>query len=249
MIEIHPITGLPEIAAGDDLAALLADALAPQGLRAGDVVAVTSKIVSKAEGSVARLSEVVPDQAAIDLAAKTAKDPKLVTLVLAESSAVVRAVPGVLIVRHRLGMVMANAGIDQSNAGPDGADLALLLPRDPDGSARTIADGLAARLGQRPAVVITDSFGRPWRGGVVNVALGCCGLPTLHDKRGEADRDGRTLQATEVAYADLIASAAGLAMGEGAEGVPAALLRGLALPPGDMPATALLRPAHQDLFR
>ncbi len=249
MIEVHPITGLPEVREGDDLAALLSDALAPQGLRSGDIVAVTSKVVSKAEGSFARLAEVVPGQAAIELAAKTGKDPRLVELVLAESTEVVRAVPGVLIVRHRLGMVMANAGIDQSNAGPDGADVALLLPRDPDGSARRLADGLAARLGQRPAVVITDSFGRPWRNGVVNVALGCSGLPALHDKRGEADRDGRALQATEIAYADLIASAAGPAMGEGAEGVPAALLRGLALPPGDSPARALLRPAHQDLFR
>lgn len=248
MIEIHPLSGMPEVAPGDDLPALLRAALARAGLepRAGDILAVTQKIVSKAENRFARLDQVRPGAEAIELAERVRKDPRLVELVLRESVGVVRAAPNVLITRHRLGLVMANAGIDASNIGR-GDGRVLLLPEDPDASARAIAAGLA-RDGAAPAVIITDSFGRPWRMGVVSVAIGAAGLLALHDRRGEIDRDGRALQVTQVALADMIASAAGLATGEGAEGVSAVLVRGFAVPPGEAPARALVRPAAEDLF-
>ncbi|MET0251090.1 MAG: coenzyme F420-0:L-glutamate ligase [Novosphingobium sp.] len=249
MIEIHPLTGLGEVVQGDDLGELFAGAMAPLGPHPGDVLVVTSKVVSKAEGRAAALAGVVPGSRARDIAAALGKDARLVELVLGESAEVLRAERGVLITRHRLGLVMANAGIDCSNTGPNDGERALLLPLDPDGSAQSIAAAVARRTGVAVAVVISDSFGRPWRHGVVNVAVGCAGLPAVHDKRGERDRDGRVLQATQVAYGDLIASAAGLAMGEAEEGVPAALVRGLLLPPGDAPAAALIRAVDEDLFR
>ncbi|TVV76827.1 coenzyme F420-0:L-glutamate ligase [Sphingomonas solaris] len=251
MIEILGITGVGEIVPGCDLAALLADALEAMGVvpARNDVLVVTQKIVSKAEGRGVSLDAVTPDAAAEALAATTRKDPRLVSLVLAESSDVVRAVPNVLITRHRSGHVMANAGIDQSNLGPGAADRALLLPEDADASAARLHEALAARFATPPAVVVSDSFGRPWRYGVTNVAIGAAGLPALIDKRGEKDRDGRVLEVTQVALADMVASAAGLATGEGAEGVPAALVRGLAWDAPDVPAAALVRPPHEDLFR
>lgn len=144
---------------------------------------------------------------------------------------------------------MANAGIDQSNLGGAPGDLVLLLPQDPDRSARAIQVRFAQYTGSAPAVVITDSFGRPWRHGVVPVAIGAAGLPALHDRRGERDRDGRVLAVTQTALGDLIAAAAGLVTGEGAEGIPAAIVRGLALPDGDLPAASLVRPLEEDLFR
>lgn len=251
MIEILPLTGMGEVAAGADLSALLADALRAQNLVpcADDVLVVTQKILSKAEGRMVALADVTPDAEAQALAAKVRKDPRLVALVQAESCAVVRAVPGVLITRHRTGHVMANAGIDQSNLGPGRTDHALLLPADPDASAAQLRDALATRLGRAPAIVISDSFGRPWRYGVVNVAIGAAGLPALIDRRGEQDRDGRRLEVTQVALADAIASAAGLVTGEGAESVPAALVRGVRWNAPDVPAAAIVRPPHEDLFR
>ena len=252
MIEIHPLFGLPEINAGDDLPALLKTALADAGLwpfHRGDVLIVTQKIVSKAEGRMVDMSTVDPGPEAIAVAEKTRKDPRLVELALSESSAVVRAAPHVLITRHRLGHVMANSGIDRSNIGPGGAERALLLPVDPDASAAAIRDALGQQSEVAPAVVISDSFGRPWRYGVVGVAIGAAGIPALVDRRGEEDRDGRLLEVTQIALADQIATAATLATGEGAEGVPAALLRGLGLPEGDAPASALVRPLEEDLFR
>lgn len=251
MIEIVPITGIGEIEQGTDLASSLADAIAVMGLEplAQDILVVTQKVVSKAEGRYVTLAAVEPDAAAHRLAEMTRKDARLVALVLEESSAVVRAVPNVLITRHRTGHVMANAGIDQSNLGPDGAGGALLLPLDADASAARLRAALAARWGIAPALVISDSFGRPWRYGVVNVAIGAAGLPALVDRRGEVDRDGRRLEVTQVALADMVASAAGLATGEGAEGMPAALVRGLQWDAPDAPAAALVRPLAEDLFR
>lgn len=250
-IVIQPITGMGEILPGDDLAALLAVALANGGIEpaSGDILVVTSKVLSKAEGRFVDLGDVEPGAEGLRLAAVTGKDPRLVELALRESTAVVRAVPGVLILRHKLGHVMANAGIDQSNLGHTGGERVLLLPVDPDQSAASLRRALAARLGVSPVVVISDSFGRPWRNGVVNVAVGASGLPSLIDRRGEQDRDGRVLEVTQIALGDMIASAAGLVCGEGAEGIPAAWVRGYPLPPGDLPATALVRPAEQDLFR
>lgn len=250
MIEIVPVAGIGEVRPGDDLPALLATALEAMGLApaAGDVLVVTQKIVSKAEGRFVALGSVTPGAEAQRLAGVTRKDARLVELVLAESTAVLRAVPNVLITRHRLGLVMANAGIDRSNIGGGGDDRALLLPVDPDGSAARIASALGkGRAG--PAVVISDSFGRPWRMGVTAVAIGASGLPALLDRRGERDRDGRLLEVTQVAVADLLACAAALATGEGAEGIPAVLVRGYRFPAGGVPAAALNRPIDEDLFQ
>ncbi len=245
MIEIHPITGIGEVRPGDDLAALLLAALNHNGIvpRAGDILVVTQKIVSKAQGRFVSLADVVPGDEARRLAELTRKEPRLVELVLREADGVVRAAPHVLITRHRLGHVMANSGIDRSNIGNGEDDRALLLPVDPDGTAAQ----LCAQLGL--AVVISDSFGRPWRMGVVAVAIGAAGLPALIDRRGEIDRDGRVLEVTQVALADMIATAANLATGEGAEGIPAALVRGYRFPEGNRPAKDLVRPAAEDLFR
>jgi coenzyme F420-0:L-glutamate ligase/coenzyme F420-1:gamma-L-glutamate ligase len=190
---------------------------------------------------------VEPSAEALRLAQITLKDPRLIQLVLNEATEVLRAKRDVLIVRHRLGYVMANAGIDRSNV--PGGDQVLLLPEDPDGSARKLRASLADTFAVRLGVVICDSFGRPWRKGVTNVALGSAGLPALLDRRGEMDRNGRVLEVTEVAFADLIASAAGLVMGEASEGMPAALVRGLTWSATEKAATALLRPLAEDLFR
>ncbi len=250
-IEISPLTGIAEVQPGADLVDMLSGGLAALGraLRSDDVLIVTSKVVSKSEGRFMRLGEVEPGAEALRLAALTRKDPKLVELVLAESVAVVRAAPQVLITRHRLGFVMANAGIDQSNIGPGTEDRVLLLPRDPDATAAALRAGIADRLGATPAIVISDSFGRPWRHGVVNVAIGASGLPSMIDRRGDTDRDGRVLEVTQIALADAVASAAGLVCGEGAEGVPAALVTGLRWAAPGAPAAALVRPIEHDLFR
>jgi len=249
MIEIHPLEGIGEISPGADLAAILSAALAPLSPRGGDVLAVTQKIVSKAENRFVRLSDVTPGARAHELAEQTGKDARLIELVLQESTDVLRAARGVLITRHRLGLVMANAGIDRSNVGDGNEDQVLLLPENPDTSAAALASRITERFGASPAILITDSFGRPWRQGVVNVGIGAWGLPSLDDRRGDTDRQGRRLEVTQVAYADLIASAAGLAMGEAAEGVPAALVRGLKLGAAPNPATSLVRALDEDLFR
>ena len=247
MLGIIPLTDLPEIRPGDDLPALLAAHLAD--LQAGDILVVAQKIVSKAEARFVTLSEVVPSPEAEELALEIRKDARLVELVLRESTEVVRAARHVLITRHRLGHVMANAGIDASNLGSAGEGRVLLLPEDPDASATRIADALEAKFGVRPGVVVSDSFGRPWRMGTVNVAIGIAGMPGLIDRRGERDRDGRVMQMTLIAFADAVAAAAGLAMGEGAEGVPAAVVRGLGWAGVAQTAGALLRPVGEDLFR
>jgi coenzyme F420-0:L-glutamate ligase/coenzyme F420-1:gamma-L-glutamate ligase len=246
------LAGIGEIATGDDLCRIIGDGIDRTGLgiQTGDIVVVAQKIVSKAEGRIVALDGVVPSARAIELAAATRKDPRVVELVLSESAEVMRAVPEVLIVRHRLGHVMANAGIDRSNLLADDTPAsALLLPVDPDASAAALREGLAARFGVAPGIVISDSFGRAWRIGTVNVAIGVAGLPVIVDRRGERDRHGRILEATEIAFADTVAAAAGLAMGEAAEGTPAVLLRGLRWPESDQPAGAALRPAEKDLFR
>jgi coenzyme F420-0:L-glutamate ligase/coenzyme F420-1:gamma-L-glutamate ligase len=241
-LQLFALPGLPMVQAGDDLAGLLSAAMARAGLapQQGDVLAVAQKIVSKAEGRSIALASVQPSVTAHELAEQTGKDARLVELILSESEYVVRARPNLIIVKHRLGFVMANAGIDQSNIGADGH--ALLLPRDPDGSAAA----LAARLGL--PVVITDSFGRAWRRGTVGVAIGAAGLPALCDLRGQPDLFGRTLMVSITGFADEIAAAAGLVMGQGAEGQPAVLVRGLSWSGAANPAAELLRPAQEDLF-
>lgn len=250
-VEIHPLLGIGEVRPGEILEDLIVAALDQAGLSltSHDILVVTSKIVSKAEGRFVDLATVRPGDEAHRLAQITRKDPRLVELVLGESASVVRAVPHVLITRHRLGLVMANAGIDQSNLGNTMADQVLLLPLDPDRSADRLRTALTKRYGIAPAIVISDSFGRPWRHGVVNVAVGASGLPALLDRRGEPDRDGRILEVTQIALGDMIATAAGLVCGEGDEGIPAALVRGYRWSGESLPATSLARPPEQDLFR
>ena len=247
-ISYRAVHGFAEVAAGDDLAALLVAAL-PDAAN-NDVLVVAQKIVSKAEDRSVDLNAVSPSARAQELAGLTGKDPRLVELILAESSEVLRAQPGVLIVRHRLGYVMATAGIDRSNVpSAAGEERVLLLPLDADASAAALRQALRNRLGVDLGVIISDSFGRPWRNGVVNVALGAAGLPSLIDRRGEPDRFGRGMEVTQVALADALAAAAGLVMGEGAEGVPAVLVHGLEWSAPDRPAQALIRPLAEDLFR
>lgn len=239
--------GIGEIVGGADLAGLIHDAVtADGGLADGAVLVVAQKIVSKAEGRRIALASVSPGEEARRLAAITGKDARLVELVLSESQAVMRARPGVLIVRHRLGHVMANAGIDQSNIG--GEEDALLLPVDPDASAERLRAALSARFAADIAIIISDSFGRAWRLGSVNVAIGVSGLAALVDRRGERDRDGRPLEVTEVALADAVAAAAGLVIGEGAEGRPVAILDGLGASFAAGRAAHLLRAPATDLF-
>ena len=248
---LFALPGIPDVQPGDDVGRLLLAALDRAGLapQDGDVLAVAQKIVSKAEGRLVDLAEVEPGERARQLAGQTDKDPRLVELILRESDEVSRLRPGVIIVRHRLGFTSANAGIDRSNVGPGGEERVLLLPVDPDASAHRIRDLFIAERGATVGVVITDSHGRPFRLGTVGVAIGVAGLPALWDRRGETDRYGYRLQHTDVGVADEIAAAAGLLMGQAAEGQPAVLLRGLRLPVVDGRASDLLRPKEMDLYR
>ncbi len=224
----------------------LARAIAHQQLNG----AVAQKIVSKAEGRYVPLDSIEPSARASELAITCAKDARFVEAVLRESSDVLRAERNVLITRHHRGHVMANAGIDRSNLPRrPGADVVLLLPVDPDRSARLLCDALATLAGVRVGVIVSDSFGRPWRNGVVNVALGVAGLPAILDLRGGHDLHGRVLETTQVALADAIAAGAGLAMGEAAEGTPAVRVRGLNWQAPEVDGQSLVRPLAEDLFR
>ena len=254
MVGFHvaPLSGIKLVEAGDDLPAILCAALAANdlALQDGDILAVAQKIVSKAEGRQVALAGVVPSAEARELAAQTEKDPRLVQLILNESSAVVRMKPGVLIVRHKLGLVGAHAGVDQSNIDHGDDAEALLLPKDPDASASRIRRELLAATGTSVGVLIVDSANRPWRLGTVGIAIGAAGLDVLDDRRGGADIYGRELKVTLVNRADSIAAAATLAMGETTERTPAALVRGL--PAAEHPsqrAAHIVRPLEEDLFR
>ncbi|MBX9588096.1 MAG: coenzyme F420-0:L-glutamate ligase [Hyphomonadaceae bacterium] len=251
-VTITPLDGIPQVRPGDDLAGLLIAALEASGLalRNQDILAVTQKIVSKAEGRYRDLATIAPGARALALAAITHKDPRLVEAILAEAAEVLRAQPHVLIVATRHGLVLANAGIDQSNleAG-DGGERVLLLPEDPDASARRLQARLNQHFRADIGVIVTDSTGRAWRLGTVGLAIGAAGVPSLLDRRGEPDLGGRPLQVTEVGFADAVAAAAVLAMGEAAEARPAALVRGLAWRAPQTPACALVRPKREDLFR
>ncbi|MEE9275419.1 MAG: coenzyme F420-0:L-glutamate ligase, partial [bacterium] len=251
-IEIIPLAGIPEVRPGDDLAEVIARALGEAGLRPdeGDILAVAQKIVSKAEDRFVRLSEVEPSPEALRIAERDGRDGRLVEVVLRESNEVVVASERALIVEHRSGAVCAHAGVDRSNVGGGGdEDLVLLLPRDADASARKLREGLERLLGARPAVLIADTQGRAFRRGVAGAAIGCAGVEPVVDVRGERDREGRALEITQVAQADELAAAASLAMGQGAEGVPAVLIRNSNYRRGEAPATRLFRPKEEDLFR
>ncbi|HEY3848291.1 MAG TPA: coenzyme F420-0:L-glutamate ligase [Acetobacteraceae bacterium] len=247
-LELLAVPGVPMVQPGDDLAALIADRAGT--LHDGDVIVVAQKIVSKSEGRSVDLATVIPSPRAVALAAEVGKDPRLVEVILSESTRVVRSRPNLLIMQHRLGFVMANAGVDHSNVAPsDGVDRALLLPVDPDGSAERLRAALAEKSGVRLAVIISDSFGRPWRRGTAGVAIGAAGLPALIDMRGQPDLFGRTLEVTIIGFADEIAAAAGLLQGQAAEAQPVVIVRGLSWTAPDAPVNELVRPPEEDLFR
>lgn len=249
-LSLFPLPGLPVVQPGDDLAALIIAALRAADLRPqpGDILAVTQKIVSKAEGRVRRLADITPSPRARELASESGKDPRLVELILEESNEVIRCRANVLIVEHRLGFVIANAGIDRSNVA-GGDDTVLLLPLDPDASAARLREQLVAAFGVKLGVIITDSVGRAWRMGTVGIAIGVAGVAAFHDLRGRADLFGRALQVSEIAPADSLAAAAVLVMGEAAESTPVALVRGYSGSETMQPASAVLRPARDDMFR
>ena len=253
-VVVIPVLGLPLFKAGDDLATLIHTAMEASGeqLLDGDVLVIAQKAISKAEGRTMRLNAVSASREAQELAGVSGKPTEMAELILREASEVMRAVPGIVITRHRTGHVLANAGIDQSNV-EQGArgDVALLWPVDPDASARELRHALQTRTGARIAVVISDSLGRAWRLGTTGHAIGVAGMKPLRDRRGETDLFGRQLQATIIAVADEIAAAASLVMGEAAEGIPAAIVRGATYEPDEEETgvSALLRPVEQDLFR
>jgi len=248
------LPGLPLVQAGDDLAALIQAGLGRAGLQLqeGDVLVVAQKVVSKAEGRKVNLAEVTPSARAVELARPAGKDPRVVEMVLRESRRVVRAERGVLIVEHRLGFVCANAGVDHSNvAGEGGAEgeWILLLPENPDASARLLRQSLEAWSGKRLAVLVIDSHGRAWRMGTVGVAIGVSGFPALVDLRGHEDLFGYHLRITQVGLADEIAAAASALMGQADERRPVVHVRGLPYPLREGSVNELIRPAEEDLFR
>jgi coenzyme F420-0:L-glutamate ligase/coenzyme F420-1:gamma-L-glutamate ligase len=250
-LRFHVLPDIPMILAGDDLAAIIAASLERLAvpLADGDLVVLAQKIVSKAEGRLIPLHTVTASERAIELAKETDKDPRLVQLILDESSEVMRKRPGVLIVRHRLGNVGAHAGIDQSNVDHAGGDCALLLPEDPDRSAAELRERLHALTGCRFGVLIADSMNRAWRLGTIGGAIGCAGFTVLDDLRGTNDLYGRELKVTVINRADSLAAAACLLMGESIQRTPAVLIQGL--PPEDSAQTArdLIRPLAEDMFR
>jgi coenzyme F420-0:L-glutamate ligase/coenzyme F420-1:gamma-L-glutamate ligase len=251
-IELIGVPDFPLVKPGDDLATLIAAALERAELRpvTGDVLAVAQKIVSKSEDRFVDLATVHPSERARAIGAEIQKDSRLVEVILSESTRVVRQRPGLLIVEHRLGYVMANAGVDHSNvSAPDGRERVLLLPRDPDASAEALRAKLSARFGCALAVIVNDSFGRAWRRGTVGIALGVAGLPAALDLRGHPDLFGQSLQTTIVGFADEVAAAASLIMGQAAEGMPIVLVRGLAWNAPASVGRTLLRPPDEDLFR
>ena len=249
-VRVSALSGIPLVQPGDNIADLIVNGLASSGLslRRGDVLVIAQKIVSKAEGRQADLREVTPSAPAEQLAAEVDKDPRLVELILRESTEVVRHREGVLVVAHRNGIVLANAGIDASNVAGD-EHRVLLLPEDCNRSCRELRAQLAVRTGVEAGALIIDSLGRAWRNGTVGIALGAAGLPALLDLRGTPDLFGRELRSTEVGIADEIAAAASMLMGQASEGTPVVLLRGLNLPEADGSAADLIRARELDLFR
>jgi coenzyme F420-0:L-glutamate ligase/coenzyme F420-1:gamma-L-glutamate ligase len=251
-LQLISVPGIPLIEPGTDLVSLICDITENRGpaLRDGDVLVLAQKIVSKAEGRYVDLAAIEPSERALALSKEVQKDPRLVEVILRESSKVLRQRPGVLIVEHRLGFVLANAGVDQSNVDPRrGTKPVLLLPEDSDKSARLLHEGLRLRLGKNIAVVINDSLGRAWRLGTVGVALGAAGLPAVCDLRGQPDLYDRPLQVSETGFADEIAAAASLVMGQSDEATPIVVVRGLTWSAKASSAAQLLRDPKEDLFR
>jgi coenzyme F420-0:L-glutamate ligase/coenzyme F420-1:gamma-L-glutamate ligase len=251
-LELIPLKGFPLVEPGDDLALLIFAGLGDNGLslQPGDVLVVAQKIVSKAEDRYVRLADVNVSDEALSLAERAQKDPRLVQLILQESVEVVRVRPGVIIVEHRNGYVHANAGIDKSNIHRDAGDpRVLLLPRDPDASARALREKLAQLAGVAPQVIVNDSMGRAWRNGTVGLAIGTAGLEPLYNQIGDVDLFGNVLEVTEPAVADELAAGASLVMGQAAESCPVVLARGVRIAESTRGSRGLLRDKAIDLFR
>jgi coenzyme F420-0:L-glutamate ligase/coenzyme F420-1:gamma-L-glutamate ligase len=249
-LTLFAIPGLPLVQPGDDLGVMIAEALTREGLRLqdGDLLVIAQKIVSKAEGRAVALGSVEPSERAVSLAAEIDKDPRLVELILRESRQVIRTKPGVIVVEHRLGYVLANAGIDRSNI-DSAEESVLLLPSDPDRAASDIRQQLEEQFDLHVGVIIADSVGRAWRLGTTGMALGSSGVVALHNLRGQPDIFGRELEVSEHAVADAAAAAAELIMGEGDEATPVVVVRGLRAGYSEQNASALLRRVDEDLFR
>lgn len=243
-LRLLPLTGVPEVRPGQNLAELLLQSLKALEPRAGDILVVTQKVVSKAEGAVVQLAEVEPSPRALEWAERWGKDPRQTEVVLRESAEILRMERGVIISRTHHGFVCANAGVDRSNSP---GETVCVLPKDSDASARAIAGHLAERLGFPIPVLISDSFGRAWRNGIVNVAVGLAGLHPFADYRGQHDTHGYLMEASLLASADTLCSAAELVMGK-TTGVPAALVRGYDYLPAEGSVQELLRPAKEDMF-
>jgi coenzyme F420-0:L-glutamate ligase / coenzyme F420-1:gamma-L-glutamate ligase len=251
-LTLTAVPGIPLLQPGDDLGDIIIAAVTKSGLtpRANDVFVVAQKVVSKAQGRYIDLATIQPSDRAKEIALQVDKDPRLVEVILGESARVVRSSPGVLIVEHRAGFIMANAGVDRSNVPPSaGAEPVLLLPENPDAAAEALRAKLEKQFTVRLSVIINDSFGRPWRRGTVSVALGAAGIPALNNLRGQPDLYGHPLRVSETALADELASAASLLMGQADEGHPVVLISGLPVTEDPIPASALIRPPSEDLFR
>ncbi len=251
-LELFAIPGMPKVRKGDDLATLVIAGLEHLGqpLLEFDVLVLAQKIVSKSEGRTINLEEVTPSGTASRIAAQVGKDPRIIQIILSDTKRLLRMRHNLLITQHRLGYIMANAGVDQSNVGPVGGQKqALLLPLDPDVSAEAIRSRLARFYDVHLGVVISDSFGRPWRRGTTGVAIGAAGLPSLTDLRGRPDLFGRSLEVSVVGFADEIATAASLLQGQANEGQPAVVVRGLRWTDPMTPGSAVVRPREEDLFR
>jgi coenzyme F420-0:L-glutamate ligase / coenzyme F420-1:gamma-L-glutamate ligase len=250
-VTLTALRDIPEVFAGDDLVTLICAGLEATGLtlEEGDVLVVTQKIVSKAEGCLVDLTTVTPSEQAIALAAEMTKDPRHVEVILRESRGIVRKQRGVLIMETHHGWICANAGVDRSNVAEEEVEVVLTLPRDPDASAERLREGLRAATGSDVAVLITDSHGRAWRLGSVNLAIGVAGMLPVADLRGQRDRFGYPLRITTVARADELAAAAGLLSGQAAEGLPVVHIRGALYPPGEGRAVDMQRAMERDLFR
>jgi coenzyme F420-0:L-glutamate ligase/coenzyme F420-1:gamma-L-glutamate ligase len=248
-LQLFAVPGIPEVQAGSDLIEIICAALAANSiqLQHGDVVVVTQKIVSKSEGRTIALKHVVPSEEALILAEEVDKDPRLVEVILRESKHIVRKRMGTLIMETHHGWVCANAGVDRSNV--PGDDVVLALPKDPDASARGLRDGLKSATGADIAVIITDTHGRAWRLGAVNMAIGVAGMLPISDFRGRPDRDGYILHTTTMARADELAAAAGLLSGQADEGLPVIIIRGAEYCPGNGQAVDMQRSVEKDLFR
>ena len=252
-VTLYPLSGIPLVEPGDDLARILGDALVANAIdpQDSDILVVAQKVVSKAEDRYVDLDGVTPGARALELARTTGKDPRLVEVILSQSDEVLRCRDGLLVVAHKRGFVVANAAVDQSNIahGQGGDDSVLLLPDDPDASARDLMTALRQRFGASLCVIINDSFGRAWRNGIIGTAIGAAGVPALIDLVGQEDLFKRPLQVSEHAFADEVSSAASLLMGQADEGVPAVLVRGLTWAAPEVPAAALVRAKDRDLFR